>query len=159
MYFLISSLIFYLLYIVPLVFPYQVNICKTDPNRLPSLTCVRLENTQLYWPQAYTFDTDYTNLIPGFCYANGFLVSSVHLCNTQKGLLTNLCSFSPHINIYFWKCQPKSVSILGNLQQKCCLLFIEFKNARIGSHLTSDVILFWVKWNVKRKDKIILPLL
>ena len=45
---IIAALIFYLLYIVPLVFPYQVNICKTDPNRLPGLTCVRLENTQLY---------------------------------------------------------------------------------------------------------------
>lgn len=32
--------------------------------------------------------------------------------------------------------------MFGNLQQKCCLLFIEFKNARVGGHLTSDVILF-----------------
>ena len=31
--------------------------------------------------------------------------------------------------------------MFGNLQQKCCLLFIEFKNARVGIHLTSDVIL------------------
>ena len=28
--------------------------------------------------------------------------------------------------------------MFGNLQQKCCLLFIEFKNARVGIHLTSD---------------------
>ena len=121
--------------------PYQVNICKTDPNRRQVSHVFDLKILNCTDHKRILSITDYTNLIPGFCNANGFLVSSVHLCNTQRACLRTYVRSLPILIYIFENVNQKRVHAweICSRSAACCLS--NSKNARVGSHLTSDVIL------------------